>query len=79
MKTLIWSLTALLAAAWTGLVALTQQLAAWLLGTMDAGALTQAGGAVGGWSVPAAPAWLAPWVNTAELATLQALAADMVQ
>jgi len=79
MKTLIWSLTALLAAAWTGLVALTHQLAGWLLGAMDAGALTQAGGAVGGWSVPAAPAWLAPWVDTAELAALQALAADGVQ
>jgi hypothetical protein len=76
---LIWSLTALLAAGWTGLVALTQQLAGWLLGAVHADALTQASGAVGGWSVPAASAWLAPWVDTAELAALQALATDGVQ
>ena len=35
MKTLIWSLTALLAALWTGFIAAVHQLTGWLLSTID--------------------------------------------
>ena len=72
MKTLIWGLTALLAAGWTGLVWITHQLTGWLLGAVDAGTLKDAGGAVAGLPVPPLPEWLNLWIDTAWLGTLQA-------
>ena len=79
MKTLIWSFTALLVAAWTGFVAIVHQLTGWLLGAVDAGALLGAAGTVGGLSLPSLPAWLAPWIDTASLASLQAMIVSLVQ
>jgi len=72
VKTLIWGLTALLAAVWSGLAWLTHQLSGWLLGAIDAGALTTAGGAVAGVSLPPLPGWLGLWIDTAWLTALQA-------
>lgn len=79
MKTLIWSLTALLAALWTGFIALVHQLTGWLLSAVDAGALQGAAGTVGGLALPPVPAWLAPWVDTASIAALQSFVVSLVQ
>ncbi len=78
MKTLIWGLTALLAAGWTGLVWITHQLTGWLLGAVDAGALKDAGGAVGQLPLPPLPEWLGVPVDTAWLGALQAWSADLL-
>ena len=79
MKTLIWSLTALMAAAWTGFIALAHQLAGWLLAAIDAGSLQGAAGTVGGLALPPVPAWLEPWIDTASLAALQSFAMSLVE
>lgn len=78
MKTLVWGLTALLAAGWTGLVWVTHQLTGWLLGAIDAGTLKDAGGALAGLPVPPLPEWLNLWIDTAWLGALQALSADLL-
>lgn len=78
MKTLVWGLTALFAAGWTGLVWVTHQLAGWLLGAVDAGTLKDAGGAVGGLPLPPLPEWLGVWVDTAWLGALQGWSADLL-
>ncbi|MGM9427378.1 hypothetical protein [Hydrogenophaga sp. MI9] len=79
MKTLIWSFTALLVAAWTGFIAIVHQLTGWLLGAIDAGALQGAAGTVGGLALPPLPDWLAPWLDTSTLAALQSLVVSVVQ
>lgn len=78
MKTLVWGITALLAAGWTGLVWITHQLAGWLLGAVDAGTLKDAGGAVGGLPLPQLPEWLGVWVDTGWLGALQAWSAGLL-
>ena len=78
MNTLIWGLTALLAAGWTGLVWVTHQLTGWLLGAIGAGTLQDAGGAVAGLPVPPLPEWLNLWIDTAWLGALQAWSADLL-
>ena len=72
MKTLIWGLTALFAAVWTGLVWLTHQVSGWVLSAVDAGTLQGAGGTVAGLPLPPLPDWLKPWIDTAWLESLQA-------
>ena len=79
MKTLIWSFTALLVAAWTGFIAVVHQLTGWLLGAIDAGALQGAAGTVGGLALPPLPDWLAPWLDISTLAALQSLVVSVVQ
>lgn len=79
MKTLIWSFTALLIAAWTGFIAIAHQLTGWLLGAVDAGVLQGAAGTVGGLSLPPLPTWLAPWIDTASMEALQAMVVSLVQ
>ena len=78
MKTLIWSLTAFLAALWTGIVALVHRIASWLLAALGDGSLQGAAGAVGGLALPPLPGWLAPWIDTASLSALQSLAASLI-
>lgn len=78
MKTLVWGMTALLAAGWTGLVWITHQLTGWLLGAVDAGTLQDAGGALGSLPLPPLPDALALWIDTAWLGTLQAWSADLL-
>lgn len=79
MKTLIWSLTALLAALWTGFIAVVHQLTGWLLSAVDAGALQDAAGTVGGLAMPPVPAWLEPWIDTASIAALQSFVVSLVE
>jgi hypothetical protein len=79
MKTLIWSLTALLAALWTGFIAVVHQLTGWLLSAVDAGALQGAAGTVGGLAMPPVPAWLEPWIDTASIAALQSFVVSLVE
>lgn len=78
MKPLIWVLTAVLTLVWTGLAWLTHSLSAWLLGTVDAGTLQSAGGALGGVPLPPLPPWLAPWFDPAWLADWQAFGAGLL-
>jgi hypothetical protein len=78
MKTLIWSLTLLLAALWSGLVWLTHGLSAWLLGSVSAPALKDAGSTVAGLALPPVPPWLAPWLDPAWLADAQDFAAAVL-
>jgi hypothetical protein len=72
MKTLIWSLTALLAALWTGFVALAHRLTGWLLGAIDAGTA----GAV---PLPPLPDWLALWIDAEMLAAWRVFGVDLLQ
>ena len=79
MKTLIWSLTALLATLWTGFIAVVHQLTGWLLSAIDTGSLQGAAGSVGGLALPPVPAWLEPWVDTASIAALQSFVVSLVE
>lgn len=78
LKPLIWGLTALLAAGWTGLAWLTHSLSGWLLGTVQASTLKDAGGALGSVPLPPLPEWLAPWFDAAWLADWQAFGAGLL-
>ncbi|WYX22659.1 hypothetical protein WJ969_17265 [Achromobacter xylosoxidans] len=69
MKKIIWIAFAVLAALWTGLVAITLQLADWVLATI---ASTQVPGATAiGSAQWEAPAWAAPWVDAGLIQSLQ--------
>lgn len=68
MKKIIWLAFAVLAALWTGLVALTLQLTDWVLATI---ATAQVPGGPIDTSQWVAPAWAAAWVDPAWLASLQ--------
>ncbi|MGS1009547.1 hypothetical protein [Achromobacter anxifer] len=68
MKKIIWLAFAVLAALWTGLVALTLQLTNWVLSTI---ATTQVPGTALDTSQWVPPAWAAAWVDPAWLQTLQ--------
>ena len=70
MKTLIWSLFALIALLWTGLAVLSVQLAEWALAAMAQGTAQ--------WNPADLPAWLSIWLDPAWLQALQALWADWV-
>lgn len=78
MKFLIWGVTALFAAGWTGLVWVTHRLTGWLLGALDAGTLQDVGGSVAGLPLPPLPEGLGLWIDTAWLGTLQAWSADLL-
>lgn len=60
MKTAIWSICVLFAAAWTGGAFLTAALTEWLAGAIASGAAADFGAALAGWQLPR---WLAPWVD----------------
>jgi hypothetical protein len=66
MRTLIWVVAGLLAAVWTGMIALTVQVSDWLLGAV---ASAPVGGPLPG--PLAVPEWLAPWADSEWLAALQ--------
>lgn len=68
MKKFIWLAFAVLAALWTGLVALTLQLTDWVLATI---ATAQVPGAALDTSQWVAPAWAAGWLDPAWLQSLQ--------
>lgn len=72
MKTLIWSLTALLAALWTGFVALAQRLTGWLVGAIDAGTAAAV-------PLPPLPDWLALWIDAEMLAAWRVFGVDLLQ
>lgn len=78
MRTLVWGLTALFAAGWTGTVWLTHQITAWLLGALNGGTLQEAGGAVARLPLPPLPEGIVPWVDTAWLHGLQAWGAALL-
>jgi hypothetical protein len=78
MKPLIWGITALLAAGWTGLVWLTHAISGWLLGAVDTGALKDAGGALGRTPLPPLPDWLAPWIDIGWLTDWQAFGSGLL-
>lgn len=78
MKFLIWGVTALFAAGWTGLVWVTHRLTGWLLGALDAGTLQDVGGSMAGLPLPPLPEGLGLWIDTAWLGTLQAWSADLL-
>jgi len=73
MKTLIWSLSALFAALWTGFVALASELTGWLLAALPAGV------AAADLPLPTLPDWLALWVNAEMLAAWRVWGVDMLQ
>ena len=76
MKTIVWGVFAFLTLCWTALVALSVQLAEWLLGAAGSGQATAAATSVGQWPVPA---WAALWVDPAWVEALQAMWIDRVQ
>ncbi|MGE0098226.1 MAG: hypothetical protein AB7S86_07735 [Hydrogenophaga sp.] len=76
MRALIWSVFAVLAAGWTGLVALSVKVTGWLLGLGASGQAGEMATAAGPWPVPA---WLALWVDPAWVQSLQAAWIDLVQ
>jgi hypothetical protein len=78
MKTLIWSLSALLALGWTGVVWVTHRVSAWLLGAVESGTLKDAGTTVAGLPLPPLPGWIAPWFDPAWLADWQAFGASLL-
>lgn len=69
MKTAIWGVFALLAALWTGFVALSAGLLEWLLSALDGGQIGSAAQAMAQWPVPA---WVALWVDVGLVQSLQA-------
>lgn len=75
MKVLIWVVTALLAAVWSGMAVVAVSLTGWMLSVVDAAQIGQAAGTMGQWPVPA---WLAPWVDAAWLQGMQQVLADLV-
>lgn len=78
MKTLIWSLSALLALGWTGVVWVTHRVSDWLLGAVESGTLKDAGTTVAGLPLPPLPGWIAPWFDPAWLADWQAFGASLL-
>lgn len=77
MKKIIWLGFAVLAALWTGLVALTLQLTDWMLTTI---ASTQVPSAAAlGTAQWAPPAWAAPWVDAGLIQSLQSSLVWLVQ
>lgn len=76
MKTLIWLVFFLLACLWTGLVALTVQVADWLLAAVASDQVGDLAAAAGQWP---APAWLGAWADPAWLQALQASLLSGVQ
>lgn len=72
MRTLIWSLTALLAALWTGAAALTHKVLGWLLGAIGAGTAAEV-------PLPPLPDWLALWVDAEMLIAWRMWGADVLQ
>lgn len=76
MKTIVWGVFAFLTVCWTALVALSVQLAEWLLGAAGSGQATAAVASVGQWPIPA---WAALWIDPAWVQALQAMWTDIVQ
>ena len=68
MKTLIWVTFAVLAALWTGFIAMSAGMVGWLLSAVADGQIGQAAQTVAQWPVPA---WLALWVDVGLLESLQ--------
>lgn len=76
MKTLIWVTFAVLAALWTGFIAMSAGMVGWLLSAVADGQIGQAAQTVAQWPVPA---WLALWVDVGLLESLQAQWLQAVQ
>ncbi|WP_439608200.1 hypothetical protein [Hydrogenophaga sp.] len=76
MRAIVWGVFALLAAGWTGLVAVSVQITEWLLGMAASGQVGDVATAAGQWPVPA---WLALWVDPAWVQALQAAWLGTVQ
>lgn len=76
MKKIIWLGFAVLAALWTGLVALALQLSDWLLATV---ASTQVPGALANPAPWTPPAWADPWVGPGVVESLQTTLVWMMQ
>lgn len=74
MKWLLWSVVALAALFWTGLVAVGAQLSEWLAGAVASGQAVDVARNAAQWPVPA---WLALWVDPAWVALLQQAWADV--
>ena len=68
MKWLLWSVVALAALFWTGLVAVGAQLSHWLAAAVASGQVVDVARSVAQWPVPA---WLALWVDPAGVTQLQ--------
>jgi hypothetical protein len=76
VRAIVWGVFALLAAGWTGLVAVSVQITEWLLGMAASGQVGDVATAAGQWPVPA---WLALWVDPAWVQALQAAWLGTVQ
>ena len=76
MRAIVWGVFALLAAGWTGLVAISVQITEWLLRMAASGQVGDVATAAGQWPVPA---WLALWVDPAWVQALQAAWLGTVQ
>lgn len=77
MKKIIWLAFAVLAALWTGLVAITLQLADWVLATVATAQVP--GSAALQSSQWVAPAWAAPWADAGLIQSLQSSLVWLVQ
>lgn len=73
MKWLLWSVVALAALFWTGLVAVGAQLSDWLASVVASGQAVEVARGAAQWPVPA---WLGLWVDPAWVALLQQAWAD---
>lgn len=73
MRWLLWSVVAVVALFWTGLVAVGAQLGDWLAASVAGGQAVDLARTAAEWPVPG---WLAMWVDPAWLALLQQAWAD---
>lgn len=73
MKWLLWSVVAVLALFWTGLVAVGAQLGDWLAAVVASGQAVDEARRAAQWPLPA---WLVLWVDPAWLTLLQQVWAD---
>ncbi len=76
MKVIVWAVFAVLAAGWTGFVALSISVTRWLLGMGASGQANELATAAGQWPVPG---WAAVWVDPAWVQSLQAAWLGLVQ
>lgn len=76
MKTIIWSLFTLMLAIWTGTALLTVHLVDWIVQSFGSTFPADLGGAL---NTTPAPPWLAVWIDTAWIQSIQSSLVGLIE